>query len=159
DRRRRGEPREVPGGAQEGRDSRLAAWSGEARRLRQPGPEHLHPQGREEGRRALEHGRADLPGGLAVLEVQAGGILEAAGLRPPLPALQALPVIDPGAAALSLTGLSKEFGGLLAVDRVSLTVAPGERRAIIGPNGAGKTTLFSLISGETRPSGGHIALF
>src|SRR5262249_52908260 len=144
-------------GAQEGRDPRLAARPREARRLRQPGPEHLYPQGREEGWRALEHGRADLPGGLAVLEVQARGIPEAAGLRPQLPALQILPVI--AAAALSVTGLSKEFGGLLAVDRVSLTVAPGERRAIIGPNGAGKTTLFSLISGETRPSGGQIALF
>jgi len=63
------------------------------------------------------------------------------------------------AAALSLAGLSKEFGGLRAVDGVSLEVAPGERRAIIGPNGAGKTTLFSLISGETRPSGGRISLF
>jgi len=63
------------------------------------------------------------------------------------------------APALSLTGLSKEFGGLLAVDGVSLTVAPGERRAIIGPNGAGKTTLFSLISGEARPTTGRIALF
>jgi branched-chain amino acid transport system ATP-binding protein len=62
-------------------------------------------------------------------------------------------------AALSLTGLSKEFGGLRAVDGVSLTVVPGERRAIIGPNGAGKTTLFSLISGEARPTGGRIALF
>src|SRR5258706_1094000 len=63
------------------------------------------------------------------------------------------------AVALSLAGLSKEFGGLRAVDGVSLEVAPGERRAIIGPNGAGKTTLFSLISGETRPSGGRISLF
>jgi branched-chain amino acid transport system ATP-binding protein len=63
------------------------------------------------------------------------------------------------AAALSLSGLSKEFGGLRAVDGVSLTVGAGERRAIIGPNGAGKTTLFSLISGETRPSDGRIALF
>jgi branched-chain amino acid transport system ATP-binding protein len=66
---------------------------------------------------------------------------------------------DRAAAALSLTGLSKEFGGLRALDSVSLTVAPGERRAIIGPNGAGKTTLFSLISGEARPTGGRIALF
>ena len=63
------------------------------------------------------------------------------------------------AAALSLSGLSKEFGGLRAVDGVSLTVGPGERRAIIGPNGAGKTTLFGLISGETRPTDGRIALF
>jgi branched-chain amino acid transport system ATP-binding protein len=63
------------------------------------------------------------------------------------------------APVLKLTDLSRAFGGLLAVDGVSLTVAPGERRAIIGPNGAGKTTLFSLISGETMPSGGRIELF
>jgi branched-chain amino acid transport system ATP-binding protein len=68
-------------------------------------------------------------------------------------------VSEPVAPALHLTGLSKEFGGLRAVDGISLMVGPGERRAIIGPNGAGKTTLFSLISGETRPTGGHIALF
>src|SRR2546429_9181565 len=63
------------------------------------------------------------------------------------------------ALALRLADVSKEFGGLRALDRVSLAVAPGERRAIIGPNGAGKTTLFSLISGETRPTVGWIALF
>jgi len=63
------------------------------------------------------------------------------------------------ASALSLADLSKEFGGLRAVDGVSLEVTPGERRAIIGPNGAGKTTLFSLISGETRATGGRISLF
>src|SRR5213594_243247 len=61
--------------------------------------------------------------------------------------------------ALSLTDLSKQFGGLRALDGVSLAVGSGERRAIIGPNGAGKTTLFSLISGETRPTVGRIALF
>jgi len=61
--------------------------------------------------------------------------------------------------ALSLTGLAMEFGGLRAVDGVTLAVQPGERRAIIGPNGAGKTTLFSLISGEQRPSAGTIAMF
>src|SRR3989475_12229589 len=63
------------------------------------------------------------------------------------------------AVALSLSGLSKEFGGLRAVDGVSVGVGSGERRAIIGPNGAGKTTLFSLISGETRPTDGRIVLF
>jgi len=68
-------------------------------------------------------------------------------------------VTEPAAAALSLNGLSKEFGGLRAVDGVTLTVGAGERRAIIGPNGAGKTTLFSLISGETRPTDGRISLF
>ena len=54
---------------------------------------------------------------------------------------------------------SKAFGGLRAVDGVSLEVRPGERRAIIGPNGAGKTTLFSLISGELPPTDGRITLF
>jgi branched-chain amino acid transport system ATP-binding protein len=63
------------------------------------------------------------------------------------------------APVLTLTDVSRAFGGLLAVDGVSLAVAPGERRAIIGPNGAGKTTLFSLISGETLPTGGRIELF
>ena len=66
---------------------------------------------------------------------------------------------DSSSTALSLTGLVKDFGGLRAVDGVSLAVQPGEHRAIIGPNGAGKTTLFSLISGEQRPSGGTITLF
>ncbi|MGH7314357.1 MAG: ABC transporter ATP-binding protein [Candidatus Rokuibacteriota bacterium] len=61
--------------------------------------------------------------------------------------------------ALSLSNVSKAFGGLRAVDGVSLSVQAGERRAIIGPNGAGKTTLFSLISGEQPVTGGTIVLF
>jgi branched-chain amino acid transport system ATP-binding protein len=61
--------------------------------------------------------------------------------------------------ALRLSGVSKAFGGLRAVDSVSLEVGAGERRAIIGPNGAGKTTLFSLISGEQGVTGGRIELF
>jgi branched-chain amino acid transport system ATP-binding protein len=62
-------------------------------------------------------------------------------------------------AALELTGVSKVFGGLRAVDEVSLAVQPGERRALIGPNGAGKTTLFNLIAGALPVSGGLISLF
>lgn len=62
-------------------------------------------------------------------------------------------------AALSLANVSKAFGGLRAVDGVSLSVQAGERRAIIGPNGAGKTTLFSLISGEQPVTDGKILLF
>jgi branched-chain amino acid transport system ATP-binding protein len=61
--------------------------------------------------------------------------------------------------ALGLHGLAKSFGGLRAVDGVSLDVRPGERRALIGPNGAGKTTLFSLVSGEQSPTSGRITLF
>ncbi len=61
--------------------------------------------------------------------------------------------------ALCLSDISKAFGGLMAVDGVSLQVKPGERRALLGPNGAGKTTLFHLISGELAPTRGHIHLF
>jgi branched-chain amino acid transport system ATP-binding protein len=63
------------------------------------------------------------------------------------------------APALRLEDVSKAFGGLRAVDAVSLAVRPGERRALIGPNGAGKTTLFNLISGSLPVSSGSIRLF
>jgi branched-chain amino acid transport system ATP-binding protein len=62
-------------------------------------------------------------------------------------------------AALAVSGLSKVFGGIVAVDGVSMEVPVGERRAIIGPNGAGKTTLFNCLTGALRPSAGRIALF
>ncbi len=57
---------------------------------------------------------------------------------------------------LSLEGLTKSFGGLTAIDRVSLKVFSGERRAVIGPNGAGKTTLFNLITGDVSPTKGKV---
>jgi branched-chain amino acid transport system ATP-binding protein len=57
---------------------------------------------------------------------------------------------------LRVDGVSKRFGGLLAVDNVSLSVEPGRITALIGPNGAGKTTLFAMISGFLAPSGGRI---
>ncbi|HVH31821.1 MAG TPA: ABC transporter ATP-binding protein [bacterium] len=60
---------------------------------------------------------------------------------------------------LALDGVAKTFGGLRAVDGVSLQIRAGERRAIIGPNGAGKTTLFNLISGELPVTSGRVALF
>lgn len=61
--------------------------------------------------------------------------------------------------ALELDMLTKYFGGLRAVEHVSLAVAAGERRVLIGPNGAGKTTLFHCITGTLRPSSGRVALF
>ncbi len=61
--------------------------------------------------------------------------------------------------ALSVSGLSKAFGGLHVTRGVDLNVEPGERRLIIGPNGAGKTTLFNLITGELSPDAGSIQLF
>lgn len=60
---------------------------------------------------------------------------------------------------LTLDGVAKAFGGLRAVDGVSLQIRSGERRAIIGPNGAGKTTLFNLISGELPVTSGRVELF
>lgn len=57
---------------------------------------------------------------------------------------------------LVVQGLSKRFGGLLAVDNASLTVPAGAITGLIGPNGAGKTTLFALVSGFLEPSGGSV---
>lgn len=57
---------------------------------------------------------------------------------------------------LAVTGLSKHFGGITAVDDVSFDLAAGEMAAMIGPNGAGKSTLFNLIGGQLRPDQGRV---
>ena len=57
---------------------------------------------------------------------------------------------------LSVSGVSKQFGGLRAVDAVSLEVRAGEIVSIIGPNGAGKTTLFNLLTGQLAPTEGEV---
>ena len=57
---------------------------------------------------------------------------------------------------LELSGLSRRYAGLLAVDGVDMTVAEGGIHAVIGPNGAGKTTLFNLVSGVVPPSAGRV---
>ena len=59
---------------------------------------------------------------------------------------------------LATETLSRAFGALAALNRVSLEVAPRERRAIIGPNGAGKTTLFNVITGQLAPTSGRVLL-
>jgi len=57
---------------------------------------------------------------------------------------------------LRTEGLTKRFGGLVAVDDVNLDVDRGEIRCLIGPNGAGKSTLLKLLVGQLTPSDGHI---
>lgn len=61
-------------------------------------------------------------------------------------------------ARLDVTDLSMRFGGLTALDRVTLTIEPGQLVGLIGPNGSGKTTLLNIVGGYYRQSGGHVAL-
>jgi branched-chain amino acid transport system ATP-binding protein len=58
--------------------------------------------------------------------------------------------------ALRLHEVTRRFGGVVALDSIGLTIAPGEIVGLMGANGAGKTTLFSLIAGNLRPSSGRI---
>ena len=69
-----------------------------------------------------------------------------------------LPMPLSGVTLLKVTGLSKSFGGLKAVQNVSFEVRSGEIVGIIGPNGAGKTTLFNVINGFQSPTAGSVEL-
>ncbi len=61
--------------------------------------------------------------------------------------------------ALELRGVGRMFGALAALEDITMTVRPGERRAVLGSNGAGKTTLFNCITGDFLPTTGTIRLF
>ena len=61
--------------------------------------------------------------------------------------------------ALSLVGVGRRFGAVVALNNVSLEVGAGERRAIIGANGAGKTTLFNTVTGDFPPTTGRVLFF
>jgi branched-chain amino acid transport system ATP-binding protein len=61
-------------------------------------------------------------------------------------------------AAISASGLTKQFHGFTAVNAVDLAVAEGDVHALVGPNGAGKTTLFNLLTGFLKPTSGQIRL-
>ncbi|MBI3431276.1 MAG: branched-chain amino acid ABC transporter ATP-binding protein/permease [Hydrogenophilales bacterium] len=82
---------------------------------------------------------------------------------PPLPAPASLDAVLPkrvvdGGALLELRGLERYFGGVKAVDGVSMTVRAGEIHGLIGPNGSGKSTAVNVISGLYVPTGGDILL-
>ena len=81
-----------------------------------------------------------------MIDARAGGAVHRAGPGTAPPAI------------LSTEGLTVQFGGLTALNHVSLAVAPGEIRAVIGPNGAGKSTLFNCLTGVLRPTSGRIVL-
>jgi len=66
------------------------------------------------------------------------------------------PTLVEDRAILSVRGVSKSFGGVLAVSDVTFSVAPGESVGLVGPNGAGKTTLFNCVCGQLRPDGGTV---
>ncbi len=76
------------------------------------------------------------------------------------PAMQPLSAAEREAAPpiLRTENLVRRFGGLVATNDVSLSLAPGARHALIGPNGAGKTTFINLLTGVNRPSSGRIFL-
>ena len=61
--------------------------------------------------------------------------------------------------AIRLTGLTREFGTLTAVDRLDLEIAPGEFFSMLGPSGSGKTTVLRLIAGFEQPNAGTVELF
>ncbi len=66
------------------------------------------------------------------------------------------PTVASSEAQLAVSGVSKHFGGVRAVEGVALAVERGELISIIGPNGAGKTSLLNMISGFYRPDSGSI---
>jgi branched-chain amino acid transport system ATP-binding protein len=62
-------------------------------------------------------------------------------------------------ALLEISGLSKRFGGLVALSNVAMTVGEGEVRGVIGPNGSGKSTLFNLVTGVYSADSGSLVRF
>ncbi len=116
-----------------------------------------------------------LPGGLAELWNRIRGRLRPAGagrgaesvaptaaqgnrLDEALASLARADHAQPGSSILTVTGLTKRYGGVVALNDLTLDVKAGEILALIGPNGAGKTTAFNMITGVLPPSEGSVVL-
>jgi branched-chain amino acid transport system permease protein len=101
------------------------------------------------------------PTGLAGIPTRLRAVLrrrtadQRAALRPFTP----LPTVEAGTgASLEISGISKQFRGLVALRDVSMSVRPGEIRGVVGPNGSGKTTLFNIVSGIYTVSAGSASV-
>jgi branched-chain amino acid transport system permease protein len=78
------------------------------------------------------------------------------GFKPNFVISEPDPTLKPGTPLLEVKGLIKKFGGLVAADRIDLTVNVGEIVSVIGPNGSGKTTLFNMLTGLVRADNGSV---
>src|SRR6202035_996000 len=81
---------------------------------------------------------------------------DSSGMRPESPSEQPAPAPPAGSGALQVRDVTVRFGGVTALDAVSLTAAPRQVTGIIGPNGAGKTTLLNAVCGFVRPQAGQL---
>ncbi|HUT49752.1 MAG TPA: branched-chain amino acid ABC transporter ATP-binding protein/permease [Alphaproteobacteria bacterium] len=105
----------------------------------------------------IKRGWYTRPGSEGLKMSEAGANVAGAEKVQPLPSMRkAEPAPTGGATMLEINSVSKQFGGLRALDNVTLSATEGSILGVIGPNGAGKTTLFNVLNGFMPPDGGEI---